>query len=166
MALCSGVKKLEQWARSRGIELRFAAPYHPEANGLAERLILDLKQYLFIYPNFVGGWKCALEAAVAHHNRSHTIALGCSPNYAAFGLAPYLPADVQLGIKDDLVLTEEKKTYKQQEIFRKIMKKNVDKRFRTVPDIQVGDFVIVRKGIHGTHTKFSGPYQVTKTATT
>lgn len=67
------------------------------------------EKYLSTFPNFVGGWNCALEAAVARHNRSHTTALECSPNFVAFGQASYLSADIELGIKDDLVLMKEKK---------------------------------------------------------
>uniref|UniRef100_A0A6G5AHX8 Putative tick transposon n=1 Tax=Rhipicephalus microplus TaxID=6941 RepID=A0A6G5AHX8_RHIMP len=53
--------------------------YHPAGNGMAERIIRDLKQFISMYPGFQGGWKCCLEAAVAHHNRSHTASIGCSP---------------------------------------------------------------------------------------
>lgn len=37
--------RLKRWADERNIELRFTAPYHPEANGLAERAIRDVKQF-------------------------------------------------------------------------------------------------------------------------
>lgn len=57
--------------------------------------------------------------------------------------------DVQFGIEDVLVLSEEKKSPQQQEIYRKRINKNFDKRFRSIPKIKVGDFVIVRNGIHG-----------------
>lgn len=62
--------KLKEWAEERGITLRVTSPYHPAANGLAERVIRDIEQYMRMYPDFPGGWKHSLEAAVAHHNRS------------------------------------------------------------------------------------------------
>lgn len=74
--------KLRSWASAKGIQLRCPAPYHPEVNALAERVIRDLKQYISLYPSFKGGWKCALEAGVTHHNQSHTTGLGCTPYLA------------------------------------------------------------------------------------
>lgn len=47
-------KLLDQWATSRDIKIHFAAPYHPEADDLAERLIRDLKQYPSMNPKLVG----------------------------------------------------------------------------------------------------------------
>lgn len=88
-------EKLRRWAEQRGITLRFSTPYHPEGNALAERLIRDLKKYLDLYPTFPGGWKCALEAAVTHHNNTYTEGLGCSPYFCANGTSPWLPADHQ-----------------------------------------------------------------------
>ena len=102
-------KKLQRWAQERGIKLRFTAPYHPEANSLAERVIRDTKQFMAMYPNFTGGWKCALEAAVAHHNNSHTAGLGCSPHFAACGESPWLPADYLLGLTNKIKLHEQKR---------------------------------------------------------
>lgn len=97
---------LKRWADERNIELRFTAPYHPEANGLAERAIRDVKQFIALYPGFPGGWKCALEAAVNHHNHSHTAGLGCTPYFAYHGKLEWLPADHLLGIANLLVVQE------------------------------------------------------------
>lgn len=157
--------KLSKWANDHGVTIKFCAPYHPAANGLAERAIRDVKQYMKMYPNFPGGWKCCLEAAVRHHNRSCTSGLGCSPLFAASGTVPVLPADRELGLLENLVLFEKKKTEKQQEAYKKKMKKNFDsRRSSDIPDIQPGDFVLVRKGIRSSNEKFCGPFQVIKTA--
>lgn len=77
-----------------------------------------------MYPNFFESFVFGLEAAVAHHNRSHTTALGCSLNFAAFGQASYLPANKNSGIKNYRILMEEKKSPQQHELYRKRIKKN------------------------------------------
>ncbi|XP_064475394.1 uncharacterized protein LOC135389259 [Ornithodoros turicata] len=70
-------RKLQTWALERGLTLRTTSTYHPAANGLAERAIRDIKTYMaVVYPDFRDCWKCALEGAVRHHNRSHARALG------------------------------------------------------------------------------------------
>lgn len=85
--------KLRIWAKQRVVELCFPAPYHLEANSLAERVIRDLETFTSLYLQFKGGWKCLLEAGVARHNRSYTVAIGCSPHFAAFGTRTWLAAD-------------------------------------------------------------------------
>lgn len=159
-------EKLVRWARDHNVSIKFCAPYHPAANGLAERAIRDVKQYIKMYDSFPGGWKCSLEAAVKHHNRSYTSGLGCSPQYASTGETPILQADRELGLLENLKIVEERQQKSQEERYRKRMKKNFDKRHRAdMPDIQVTDLVLVRKGIRDSSAKFYGPYSVTKTAT-
>lgn len=158
-------KKLEQWARQRDISLKFSAPYHPAANGLAERAIRDIKQYMKMYPGFPGGWKCCLEAAVSHHNRSYTKGLGCSPIFAATGKVPFLSADHKLSLTEKLQLTETPKTDAATLKYRGNMKRNFDKRHNAaIPHLKVNDLVLVRKGIPGSNASFSGPYRIVKTA--
>uniref|UniRef100_A0A6G5AJQ7 Putative tick transposon n=1 Tax=Rhipicephalus microplus TaxID=6941 RepID=A0A6G5AJQ7_RHIMP len=48
---------LQDLAKERGVVLRCCAPYHPAGNGMAERIIQDLKQFISMYPGFQGGWK-------------------------------------------------------------------------------------------------------------
>lgn len=119
-----------------------------------------------MYPEFPGGWKCCLQAAVSHHNRSHTSALGCSPQYAAFGEPAYLPADDTLEIKTKLHLEETKKTAESQRKHRESLKRAFDKRHNNkIPNITLGDLVLIRKGYDSHSTKLLGPFKVTKTAT-
>lgn len=159
-------KQLEEWARERGISLKFSAPYHPAANGLAERSIRDIKQYITMYPSFPGGWKCCLEAAVSHHNRSFTKGLGCSPVFAVTGKLPFLPADYKLSLTEQLRLTETPKTDTEKQMYRSNMKRNFDRRHNAaIPNLKVDDLVLVRKGISGSSANFCGPYRVLKTAT-
>lgn len=157
-------RRLRKWAEQRGIRLRPTTPYHPAANGLAERVIRDVKQYIAMYPQFRGGWKCALDAAVRHHNRSHTTALGCSPHFAAFDTPALFPADERLRVTDHVTLQEQRKSPEEVERYRYRMKRNFDARRNTnIPQIQVGDQVLVRRGLPGSKTNFSGPYEVQKT---
>lgn len=158
-------ENLKNWALQRNVKLCFSAPYHPEANGLAERAIRYIKQFISLYPDFKGGWKCALEAAVADHNHSHTEALGCSPYFAYHGKSEWLHADHLLGITDSIVLREQERSERENERYRIAMKKHYD-RLHTgkVPEINVGDYVLVRKGLQGSKAPFSGPYMVVKTA--
>lgn len=123
--------KLKQWAQEHGILLKFSAPYHPAANGLAERSIRDIKQFISLYQDFPGEWKGCLEAAVAHHNRSFTMGLGCSPQFAATGVAPFLPADYELGLTEKLRLEERLKTDAETRTYRDSVKYNFDKRHIT-----------------------------------
>lgn len=158
-------KKLANWTRDHGITVKFCSPYHPAANGLAERAIRDIKQFMKMYPKFRGGWKCCLEAATRHHNRSYTSGLGCSPIFATSGIVPTLPADCELGILEKLTLSEAKKSEKQEDAYRQRMKRNFDKRRNSdIPDIEVEDHVLVRKGIGSTNATFYGPFPVVKTA--
>lgn len=157
-------RRLTEWAEAKGIRLQPTTPYHPAANGMAERVIRDLKQYISVYPDFPGGWKCALEAAVRHHNRSHTTALGCSPQYAAYSNPALFPADVQLGVTDHVTLQEHKRSPEQLKKYRSRMKKNFDsRRSQKIPVIQIGDQILVRHGLPGSKAEFCGPYLVVKT---
>lgn len=79
---------------------------------------------------FTGGWKCALDAGVVHHNHSHTTALGFSPSFAAFERAGYLPVDVQLHIKDYLTMMEKMSTPQPQETYNKRIRKTFNTKFR------------------------------------
>lgn len=146
--------KLARWTKDRGRTLKFCSPYHLAANGLVERAIRDIKQYLKMYPRFRGCWKCCLEAAIRHHNRSYTSGLGCSSLFAVSGVVPTFAADRELGLLEKLVLKEAKKGESQSGFYRQCMKKNFDKRRNSdIADIQV-DFVLIRKEIRTANDQF------------
>lgn len=138
--------------------MRLSAPYHPAANGLAERSIRDIKQYITMYPRFPGGSKCCAEAAVSHHNRSFTKGLGCSPVFAATGKLPFLPVDYKLSLTEQLRLPETPKTDTEKQIYRSNMKNNFDGRHNAaMRNLKVDVLVIVRKGISGSSANFCEP---------
>lgn len=159
-------KRLKEWASSRGITLRVGTPYHPESNGLAERLIKDLKIYLKLYPAFPGGWKAALEAAVRHHNRSHVSTIGCSPRYALTGEPTTLPADDILRIHKNVLRDEKRKSPEEERNARNKQKEGFDsRRSAKVQNVRQGDWVLVHRGVRGDKKPFTGPYKVTAVTT-
>ena len=121
-------KSFENFAATRGITIVHSTPYHPAGNGLAERKIRDLKQYVSMYPQFKGGWKSCLEAAVKHANRSHSSGIGCSPHFKAFGEVALYPDDAALNISKDMV-KESPYSLSQLEKYRTRMKNNFLQKF-------------------------------------
>ena len=84
-------KEFISWCDKHNIQKINTAPYNPQANGMAERRIRDIKMFLTLYPNQVGGWKETLQKA--HLNRSYHSTIGCSPHFKAFGTTDPFPAD-------------------------------------------------------------------------
>lgn len=158
-------KRLKLWCQQRGICIKLTAPYHPAANGMAERAIREIKQFIHLYPDFPGGWRACLAAATQHQNRSHNKGIGCSPHYALHGAPPTLSADTELGIAEKLQLAEKRHTAAQESNYRRSVKKYFDRRHSArLPDIQVGDLVTVRTGLPGSAQALLGPVQVLQTA--
>ena len=150
---------LRDWAAHKGIEIVVGSPYNSKSNGLAERLIRDLKMFISMYPNM--SWKECLEAAVRHHNRSYSSTIGCSPGFALSGNPSYLPADDRLGIKNILRLTERRNSTEEENENRSRQKKNFNRRHASkLQNIAVGDQVLVRRGNTRQTSKFCGPFQV------
>jgi transposase InsO family protein len=153
-------RHLKNWAAEKGIELQVGSPFHQQSNGLVERLIRDLKTFISMYPDMRGGWRCALEAAVKHHNRSRCSTIGCSPHFALNKEAPFLPADFRFGVERKIRLTERRFSVDEEFQKRLVQKKAYDSRHQSqVPQIAVGDLVLVRKG-SGKQCAYDGPFEV------
>ena len=153
-------KELRDWAAKSKIVIKPGSAYHPESNGLAERLIRDLKMYISMYPDFPGGWKCTLEAAVKHHNRSHCSSIGCSPEFALLGKVPSLQADKELRIEDKLHLEEHRSgaVERKQKLEQK---RHFDRRHsQKFSKLAPGDRVLVRIGLPPHNKEFKGPFVV------
>ena len=71
--------------------------YHPEGNGLVERMNKTLKQILTMYVNAShSNWDVHLQAAVSAYNTSLHKSIGCSPYEVVFGRKAINLADVIL----------------------------------------------------------------------
>lgn len=116
-----------------------------------------------MHPDFKGGWRCTLEAAITHHDTSHTTAIGCSPHFAAYRSIKWLPADVALALPEPIVLKEKARSRNQQHRHRNAVNEGYDRRHGSpMPDIQRGTMVLGRKGIQGSKAHI-GHFLVTKT---
>ena len=79
------------------IETRNSTFYHPEGNGLVERMNKTFKQILTMYVNSAhNNWDVHLQAAIAAYNTTIQDSIGCSPYEVLFGKKPSLIADVIL----------------------------------------------------------------------
>lgn len=152
--------QMKEFAMEHGIELKFISPFHPAANGLVERRMRDLKTFIKLYPKFKGGWKQCLMAAANHINRSYCTSIGCSPMFKLTGQTKLFPADQEFNISQDMikekVLSEEEMKQK-----REKAKQYFDEhRSKRIPDIQVGDQILVQTGFKGKHPNINGPFKV------
>jgi transposase InsO family protein len=153
-------KKFREWAERKGIQICLGSPYNPQSNGLAERLIRDLKTFMAMYPSHMGGWKRCLESAVRHHNYTHCSTIGCTPVFALRGEVAYLPADDTLGVRRLLSLRERRKSPDEEHHSREKQKKNFDRRHTAkISDLVAGDKVLVKEG---NTLKYAGPFTITE----
>jgi hypothetical protein len=152
-------KDFKNWALCRGITLKTTAPYYFAANGLTERKIRDVKAFVSLYPNFRGGWKCALEAAVKHINRLYNRAIGCSPFFKAFNRSSPLKADQEFNLAVNV--KERPFTEKQQMEYRLRMQEYFNRTHcNKFPTFEVGTDILVQTGIKGKNIIISGPFKI------
>ncbi|KAH7301299.1 hypothetical protein KP509_23G019200 [Ceratopteris richardii] len=83
-------------AKCLGMTLLFTSPYHPQTNGLTERMNKTIKQILnsFIDP-LQQNWDQVLPFAVYAYNTSVQASTRVSPFRALYGRDPKLPPDLQ-----------------------------------------------------------------------
>jgi len=79
-------KKVKNWLSSQGMIQSFASPYHPQSNGVVERMIgntkLRIRKALVSKP---GSWTSKLKDTVKFINQSVNESTGFTPNELAFG---------------------------------------------------------------------------------
>lgn len=73
---CFTSASFQAWLSGRGIRLITTSVYHPGGNGLAERKIRDLKNFMKMYENEIRSWKKRLDLAVTSSNNSWCRAIG------------------------------------------------------------------------------------------
>jgi len=152
-------KIFDSFLENLKITHRKSAPYHPAGNGLIERKIRDVKKYFSCYKDSKK-WKENLEAAIRHENRSLNQFLGCSPSFALNRKFPYTIIDRLYGA-DKCSLKEIEKPVTSKLKYRQLMKKNFDsKHCKKMPNIRIGDWILVQTGFQGKHPLVRGPFKV------
>jgi hypothetical protein len=79
------------------IQVRNSTFYHPQGNGLVERMNKTMKQIMTMYvdPSHKN-WDSLLQSSVSAYNSSIQVSIGCSPYEVIFGRRPVVFADVVL----------------------------------------------------------------------
>ena len=155
-----------KYLSTQRISHQSTAPYHPNANGLAERKIREIKKFVSCYDQLAGNWKQKLEYATNHENRSFSEYLGCTPYFALNKKNPQLNADLIFEVDTKNIVQEERKTFSDVSKYRNAMKRNFDKRhYGKCPDIQKNDFVLVKSGLLSKDISVLGPFKVSMVIT-
>lgn len=152
-------KEFELWALSKNIILKTTSPYHPQANGLAERTIQDIKMYIQLYEGSEGRWKDKLYNAIYHHNSSYSEYLGCTPYFKFYQNTPKLKADELFD--RDFKIEEKPRTPQEIAQYRQRIQNQANKGKRRPPKITKGDLILVQLEKIGKNFKLIGPHEVT-----
>ncbi|RWR99628.1 integrase core domain protein-like protein, partial [Dinothrombium tinctorium] len=90
-------KEVAKWLESRYVQHRITSPYHPEANGQAERTIRSIKEILTSLINSKKeSWADYLPYAVFAYNTAIHESTKFSPFYLVYGRDPLVPTDLRL----------------------------------------------------------------------
>jgi hypothetical protein len=107
----TGVFITEMWKRF-GAKQRVSTAYHPQTDGLTERMNRMLHEYLRAYISTShNDWDVRLPMAQFAHNNSHCKSIGTTPNYLLMGYHPKTPlmVDVDPALHDDPHLTKKER---------------------------------------------------------
>ena len=154
--------EFKEWTAKQGITQYFAAPYHPESNGLAERKIRDIKQFFSLYPQYKQGWKKCLDDATSHQNRSYNSSIGCSPICKLTGEPATFPADKEFNLtKESLRKREQPMDTEKVKAKRVRFQETFNSKHKSkIPDIKPGDEILFQSGSSGRERKIEGPVKV------
>jgi hypothetical protein len=98
---------------------------------------------MLMYSNFKGGWKCSLQAAISHHNRSFCSSIGCSPHFALYGKSP---ADAEAYVDVSKIQTEKIFSREKEKELRLKQKTYFDRRHvEKITVLKEGNKVYIRK---------------------
>ena len=141
--------------------------YHPQSNGLVERLNGTLKKTLMKIMDTVDEWDHFVAPALFAYRSAPIESIGVTSGFMEYGRDLRMPLDIQrsTSIWDRLIrLIRDvpifRKEAQQRLISKQKLQPNTTKRLR---EFQVGDQVLIRKTTHGWHeTKWDGPFEITK----
>ena len=103
------LKKLNELA---GVSKSRTTPYHPQCNGMVERMNETLIGMLRTLPRTQkGNWPEAVNKMCHAYNSTKHSVTGYSPYFLLFGREPILPIDLLIGLDEDSPITQ--KTYQQ-----------------------------------------------------
>ena len=163
-----------------GIDKRHTTPYHPEADGMAERHIGFVKQTircLMLERDLEkGSWPSLLPEATFYCNNLDNASSKVSPHMLAFGRQPRAPIDMLITADNSDPPNSQylqRLVEKKEELIeiarsnhgdsRRVAKKNYDKSKKTSDsDITRGDWVLIKKEqrTDSLDVKFEGPFEV------
>ncbi|GAA6018098.1 hypothetical protein JCM10207_006080 [Rhodosporidiobolus poonsookiae] len=159
-------------------KLSMSTAYHPQSDGVTERLNQTLEQYLRMFVNYQqDDWRALLPLAQFCYNDSFHSAIKTTPFHAAYGFHPrfdvsFQPADDRFRDADATAFASRLATQNQVlryelDLAAQRMKKQADKHRREAPRFDIGDLVwLNRKNIETTRqsrkldSKFLGPYKI------
>jgi len=97
-------KGFEKWLSSKGIEHIKASPYHPQGNGVVERLHRTLNQMVAKTTGSKGNWAAVVPMALFFIRASPSEATGISPFLARQGWEPSTPIELlyRAWVQEDL----------------------------------------------------------------
>jgi hypothetical protein len=175
------IREIEDQMNIKGIQ---TTPYHPQTNGLTERVNRTLVELMSLYvSHHQTDWDIYLPFALFTYRVSVQEATKETPFYLMYGRDPILPIDIKMKTIDSEKITIEEYKKQMMENFEKIYKEvkyyneltkqkkenEVDKRKKdNEKQFQVGDLVWMhhRKRKKGLSTKlmkhWQGPYRITQ----
>lgn len=147
-------ERFRKWAENRNINLKNSSPYHPASNGLIERKMRDVKQFIKIYRGSGGNWKELLDSAIRHSNRSYNSIIGCTPYFKLYGKSSSLPADKLFDIDENSIKETPFSKEKIEELRKPKIKTKIQQK------LAIGDKIMVKTGIKGKQRITKGPFTI------
>ena len=164
-------RELRTWADLHGVELLYTTPYHPQSNGLIERMHRTLKSVLAqMCQGYPLRWPALLGECQWHMNRAIHSSTGVSPYVAFFARQPprFVTAPLLTVQSESSDVQQLKRLIKDASVSSQRRYRAVANRKRRDEKVSVGSLVWVKSEtpLPGTSTKLNakwkGPYRVSE----
>lgn len=164
-------RELRTWADLHGVELLYTTPYHPQSNGLIERMHRTLKTVLAqMCKGYPLRWPALLGECQTHMNLAIHSSTGVSPYQGFFARQPprFVTAPLLTIQSGDSDVQELKRMIKDASVSSQRRYCAIANRKRRAEKVSVGSLVWVKSEtpLPGTCTKLNakwkGPYQVSE----